>query len=76
MEIFCHTRKEEIIFMKSIFIFLQSIEEFACMNDVQRSVGAEAVEQIKDSFLSMMPEMYIITTEFILKCELEEDILD
>ena len=76
MEIFCHCRKEEIVFMKSIFIFLQSIEEFACMNDVEPKVGAEAVEKIKDSFLSMMPEMYIITAEFILKCDLEEDILD
>ena len=79
MEIVCHCREEEVIFMKSIFIFLQSIEEFICINDADptaRSYVAEAIERIKDALCSMMPEICIVMTEFILKCELEEDILD
>ena len=69
MDIYCHSRKEEVIFMKSIFIYIQSIEEFASIDQVEEEKGAQAVEAIKDCFLQIMPDMVFILVQYLRNCE-------
>ena len=76
MFLYCHNRKEEISFMKASFIFIQSIEEFAAMNDIEKKVGASAIECIKDSFDKIMPPMVSILVEFFKQCEPDEKNID
>ena len=76
MEIFCHCRKEEVTFMKSIFIYIQSIQEFASIDEVDLKNGAMAVQKIKDCFLQIMPDMVSILVEYLRNCEPNEKNLD
>ena len=54
--------------MKSIFIYLQSIEEFASMDEVEGDVGAGALQKIRDGFSRIMPDMVEITCRYIKTC--------
>lgn len=61
---FCHTKEEEINFIKYIFIVTHAIEELASMNKIENpkerdpvikalfaNIGSEAIQIIKDKFI-------------------------
>lgn len=62
--------------MKAIFIYLQSIEEYASLDEVDKEKGLVAVQKISDGFLSIMPDMVQILVKFLKNCVPNEKNLD